>query len=131
MNYELGVMYFSNIFNGVAKEEEINDLNEYTSLLIGKMSDGTISYDEQDLLDNYINYLRDNILYLNLVNKYDKVVYIKNDLRLDEEGIAKEKGKVKVLSLTNKNNGIVLTSIILEVVITLGLIIGIFILALS
>lgn len=131
MNYELGVMYFSNIFNNVATEEEINKLNEYIEYLISKMSDETISYDEQELLDTYINYLRDNIKYIELVNKYDKVVYIKNDLRLDEEEIAKEKGEIKVLALNNKKSGIVLTSVILEVVITLGLIIGIFILALS
>lgn len=131
MNYELGVMFFSNVFNGVATEDEVNSLNEYIDLLIGKMSDGTISYDEQELLDNYINYLRDNLLYIDYVNKYDKVVYIKNDLRLEEEQIAKEKGEVKVLALNNRNNGIVLTSVILEVVITLGLIIGVFILALS
>lgn len=131
MNYELGVMYFSNIFNNVATEEEINKLNEYIEYLISKMSDETISYDEQELLDTYINYLRDNIKNIEIVNKYDKVVYIKNDLRLDEEEIAKEKGEIKVLALNNKNNGIVLTSVILEVVITLGLIIGIFILALS
>lgn len=131
MNYESGLMFFNNMVNGVAKEEEISMLNEYTDLLISKMSDDTISLDEQEFLDNYINYLRDIVSYMDLVDKYDKVIYIKNDLRLQEVEIAKEKGEVKVLKLNYPNNGIVLTSVILEVVVTLGIIIGILVLALN
>lgn len=131
MNYETGLMYFNNMVNGVAKDEEVSMLNEYTDLLIGKMSEDVISLDEQEFLDNYINYLRDIVSYMDLVDKYDKVIYIKNDLRLQEEQIAKEKGEVKVLKLNYPNNGIVLTSVILEVVITLGIVIGILVLALK
>lgn len=131
MNYEEGIKIFKGITENSTSIEEITVLNNYIEELITKFSDETISYDEQNLLDTYINYLRDTESFQDLVTKYDNVVYIKNNIRKSEEQIAHEKGNTKVLKLSNPNNGLVLTSVILEVVITLGLITAILILALT
>ena len=99
------------------------------------MSDNTISYDEQALLDVYTNYLRNNLIDMDIVNKYDEVINQKNNLNYGEENIAHKEGHHKVLIMEKKNgvnnNGIILTSVILEVSLLLGLTIAILILALS
>lgn len=116
-------------------DEEQNDLNGYISYLIGKMSDNTISYDEQALLDVYTNYLRNNLIDMDIVNNYDEEINKKTNLNYGEENIAHKEGHHKVLIMEKKNgvnnNGIILTSVILEVSLLLGLTIAILILALS
>ena len=116
-------------------EEEQNVLNGYINYLISKMSDNTISYDEQALLDVYTNYLRNNLINMDIVNNYDEVINQKNNLNYGEENIAHKEGNHKVLIMEKKNgvnnNGIILTSVILEVSLLLGLTIAILILALS
>ena len=116
-------------------EEEQNVLNGYINYLISKMSDNTISYDEQALLDVYTNYLRNNLINMDIVNNYDEVINQKNNLNYGEENIAHKEGRHKVLIMEKKNgvnnNGIILTSVILEVSLLLGLTIAILILALS
>ena len=116
-------------------EEEQNDLNGYINYLISKMSDNTISYDEQALLDVYTNYLRNNLINMDIINNYDEVINQKNNLNYGEENIAHKEGHHKVLIMEKKNgvnnNGIILTSVILEVSLLLGLTIAILILALS
>lgn len=125
-----------NILLGNNISEEVNNsLNAYISYLISKMNDEIISYEEQSLLDIYINYLRNNLYNMDLVNRYDNIITNKNILHHDEEHVAQHEGHAKVLRLEQKhgvnNNGIILTSIILEVSILIGLFIGILILALS
>lgn len=116
-------------------DEEQNDLNGYISYLIGKMSDNTISYDEQALLDVYTNYLRNNLIDMDIVNNYDEEINKKTNLNYGEENIAHKEGHHKVLIMEKKNgvnnNGIILTTVILEVSLLLGLTIAILILALS
>ena len=116
-------------------EEEQNVLNGYINYLISKMSDNTISYDEQALLDVYTNYLRNNLINMDIVNNYDEVINQKNNLNYSEENIAHKEGHHQVLIMEKKNgvnnNGIILTSVILEVSLLLGLTIAILILALS
>lgn len=131
MNYERAVNIFRNITLNAALNEEISLFNNYIEELIIRMKDETISLQEQNLLDLYINHLRDTVSYMDIVDKYDGVVFNKNSLNLTEEEVSREVGKKKVLELTTNSHGIVTTSIILEVVILLGIVASILILALS
>ena len=131
MNYERAIYLFKNITLDAASTEEIGMFNNYINELIDRMNDETISLQEQNLLDLYINHLRDTVSFMDIVDKYDNVVFKKNSLNITEEQVSREIGKKKVLELTTNSHGIVTTSIILEVVILFGLIVGILILALS
>ena len=129
---KLTVCYiFRNITLDAASTEEIGMFNNYINELIDSMNDETISLQEQNLLDLYINHLRDTVSYMDIVDKYDSVVFKKNSLNITEEQVSREVGKKKVLELTTNSHGIVTTSIILEVVILLGIVASILILALS
>lgn len=131
MNYERAIYLFRNITLDAASTEEIGMFNNYISELIDRMNDETISLQEQNLLDLYINHLRDTVSYMDIVDKYDSVVFKKNSLNITEEQVSREVGKKKVLELTTNSHGIVTTSIILEAVILLGIVASILILALS
>ena len=131
MNYERAIYIFRNITLDAASTEEIGMFNNYINELIDRMNDETISLQEQNLLDLYINHLRDTVSYMDIVDKYDSVVFKKNSLNITEEQVSREVGKKKVLELTTNSHGIVTTSIILEVVILLGIVVSILILALS
>lgn len=131
MNYERAIYIFRNITLDAASTEEIGMYNNYINELIDRMNDETISLQEQNLLDLYINHLRDTVSYMDIVDKYDSVVFKKNSLNITEEQVSREVGKKKVLELTTNSHGIVTTSIILEVVILLGIVASILILALS
>ena len=131
MNYERAIYIFRNITLDAASTEEIGMFNNYINELIDSMNDETISLQEQNLLDLYINHLRDTVSYMDIVDKYDGVVFKKNSLNITEEQVSREVGKKKVLELTTNSHGIVTTSIILEVVILLGIVVSILILALS
>ena len=131
MNYERAVNIFRNITLNAALNEEISIFNNYIEELIVRMKDETISLQEQNLLDLYINHLRDTVSYMDIVDKYDGVVFNKNSLNLTEEEVSREVGKKKVLELSVNTHGIVTTTIILEVVILFGVVASILILALS
>ena len=131
MNYERAIYIFRNITLDAATNEEIGMFNNYINELIDRMNDETISLQEQNLLDLYINHLRDTVSYMDIVDKYDSIVFKKNSLNITEEQVSREVGKKKVLELTTNSHGIVTTSIILEVVILLGIVASILILALS
>ena len=131
MNYERAIYIFRNITLDAASTEEIGMFNNYINELIDSMNDETISLQEQNLLDLYINHLRDTVSYMDIVDKYDGVVFKKNSLNITEEQVSREVGKKKVLELTTNSHGIVTTSIILEVVIFLGIVASILILALT
>ena len=131
MNYERAIYLFKNITLDAASTEEIGMFNNYINELIDSMNDETISLQEQNLLDLYINHLRDTVSFMDIVDKYDNVVFKKNSLNITEEQVSREVGKKKVLELTTNSHGIVTTSIILEVVILLGIVASILILALS
>lgn len=131
MNYEKAINIFRNITLDAVTSEEIGVFNNYVIELIDKMNDETISLQEQNLLDLYINHLRDTVSYMDIVDKYDGVVFKKNSLNITEEQVSREIGKKKVLELSTNSHGIVTTSIILEVVILLGIVASILILALS
>lgn len=135
MNIENASELVRNILVGNnISEDELNNLNNYINYLIDRMSDNTISYVEQDLLDVYTNFLRNNMINMDIVNKYDNVTNEKNNM-VSEEQIAQREGHSKIIKLEQKhqvnNNGIILTTVILEVSLLLGLTIAILILALS
>lgn len=129
-----------NILKRIANDEIItlemkNKLDGYCKWLISRMRDEVISRDEQTLLDCYINYLRATITNMDIVSDYDKVVEERNNPALNEEHKAQKEGHHKVLVMEKKNgfnnNGVILTTVILEVALLLGLTLAILILALS
>lgn len=128
------------IFQKIVKNEYItenmkNELNNYAKWLIGRMHDEIITTDEQTFLDLYVNYLRVSLINMDLVSDYDKVIEERNNPDLNEEHKAQKEGHHKVLLMEQKHrinsNGIILTTVILEVSLLLGLTLAILILALS
>lgn len=128
------------IFQKIVKNEYItenmqNELNDYAKWLVGRMRDEIITTDEQTFLDLYINYLRVSLINMDLVSDYDKVIEERNNPALNEEHKAQKEGHHKVLLMEQKHginsNGVILTTVILEVSLLLGLTLAILILALS
>lgn len=128
------------IFQKIVKNEYItenmkNELNNYAKWLIGRMHDEIITTDEQTFLDLYVNYLRVSLINMDLIYDYDKVIEERNNPALNEEHKAQKEGHHKVLLMEQKHrinsNGIILTTVILEVSLLLGLTLAILILALS
>lgn len=136
MSYEDAYNILKRIANDEIITAEMKDsLDGYCKWLISRMRDEVISRDEQTLLDCYINYLRANITNMDIVSDYDKVVEERNNPALNEEHKAQKEGHHKVLVMEKKNgfnnNGVILTTVILEVALLLGLTLAILILALS
>ena len=129
-----------NILKRLANDEIItlemkNKLDGYCKWLISRMRDEVISRDEQSLLDFYINYLRATITDMDIVSDYDKINEERNNPALNEEHKAQIEGHQKVRKLEQKHqinsNGVILTTVILEVSLLIGLTLAILILALS
>lgn len=136
MSYEDAYNILKRIANDEVITTEMKDsLDGYCKWLISRMRDEVISRDEQTLLDYYINYLRASITNMDIVSDYDKVVNERNNPALNEEHKAQKEGHYKVLVMEKKNgfnnNGVILTTVILEVSLLLGLTLAILILALS
>lgn len=136
MSYEDAYNILKRIANDEIITAEMKDsLDGYCKWLISRMRDEVISRDEQTLLDCYINYLRATITNMDIVSDYDKVVEERNNPALNEEHKAQKEGHHKVLVMEKKNgfnnNGVILTTVILEVALLLGLTLAILILALS
>lgn len=136
MSYEDAYNILKRIANDEVITTEMKDsLDGYCKWLISRMRDEVISRDEQTLLDYYINYLRASITNMDIVSDYDKVVEERNNPALNEEHKAQKEGHHKVLVMEKKNgfnnNGVILTTVILEVALLLGLTLAILILALS
>ena len=136
MSYEDAYNILKRIANDEIITAEMKDsLDGYCKWLISRMRDEVISRDEQTLLDCYINYLRANITNMDIFSDYDKVVEERNNPALNEEHKAQKEGHHKVLVMEKKNgfnnNGVILTTVILEVALLLGLTLAILILALS
>lgn len=136
MSYEEAYSILKRLANDeIITLEMKNKLDGYCKWLINRMRDEVISRDEQSLLDFYINYLRATITNMDIVSEYDKIVEEKNNPALNEEHKAQKEGHHKVLVMEKKNgfnnNGVILTTVILEVSLLLGLTLAILILALS
>lgn len=136
MTYEDAFKIFQKILNKEFITEYMqNELNDYAKWLIGRMREEVITTDEQHFLDLYTNYLRINIIGMDIVNDYDKINEERNNPALNEERKAQVEGHQKVYKLEHKHeinsNGVILTTVILEVSLLLGLTLAILILALS
>ena len=136
MTYEDAYRIFGKLINNeIVTQVMIDELNGYIQFLITRMKDEVISMDEQSLLDLYINYLRLNLTDMDIVEKYDKVVEEKNSPIFNEEHKAQKEGHHKVLLMEKRsrinNNGVIISTIIIEVALLLGLTTAILILALS
>ena len=136
MSYEDAYIILKKIINNdVITINMKEELDSYCKWLISRMHDGVITMDEQSLLDIYINYLRLNMTNMDIVDDYDKVIEEKNNPNLNEEHKAQLEGHKKIKQLERKNginsNGVILTTVILEVALLLGLTLAILILALS
>lgn len=58
MEYIEALNIYKEILNGNLSNKD--NLNKYMIVLLSKMENDTINYNEQNLLDNYINYLRES-----------------------------------------------------------------------
>ena len=136
MTYENAFKIFQKIIkNEYITENMQNELNDYAKWLISRMHDEVITTDEQYFLDLYTNYLRINLIGMDIVSDYDKINEERNNPALNEERKAQIEGHQKVYKLEHKNginsNGVILTTVILEVSLLLGLTLAILIIALS
>lgn len=136
MTYEDAFKIFQKILNNeFITEYTQNELNDYAKWLIGRMREEVITTDEQHFLDLYTNYLRINLIGMDIVSDYDKINEERNNPALNEERKAQVEGHQKVHKLEQKHeinsNGVILTTVILEVSLLLGLTLAILILALS
>ena len=136
MTYENAYKILKKLVNKELITEDMeNEINDYAKWLISRMRDEVITTDEQAFLDLYINYLRLSLINMDLVSSYDKVIEEKNNPALNEEHKAQREGHHKVLLMEQKHqinsNGVILTTVILEVSLLLGLTLAILILALS
>lgn len=136
MTYEDAFKIFQKILNKEFITEYMqNELNDYAKWLIGRMKEGIIATDEQYFLDLYTNYLRINLIGMDIVSDYDKINEERNNPALNEEHKAQVEGHEKVRKLEQKHqinsNGVILTTVILEVSLLIGLTLAILILALS
>lgn len=136
MTYENAFKIFQKIIkNEYITENMQNELNDYAKWLISRMRDEVITTDEQYFLDLYTNYLRINLIGMDIVNDYDKINEERNNPALNEEHKAQVEGHEKVRKMEQKHqinsNGVILTTVILEVSLLLGLTLAILILALS
>ncbi|MDD4706001.1 MAG: hypothetical protein PHS24_02145 [Bacilli bacterium] len=117
--------------------ENIGDLYTLTDVLLLKMSKGRLSYDQQNILDTYIYYLKDKFEDKGLskkedwiLNKYNKIVAQKQ-ADLEKEHF-NEDIRIKQLKFKEKQDstrGAITSVAVLEVTILLGLLISVLALA--
>ena len=136
MTYEEAISTYKKLLNnGIVTKKMKDDLNNYTLWLITRMRDNIINRNEQDFLELYIGDLRSSLTDMDIVEEYDKVGRERNNPDLNEERKAQIEGHNKMIILEKKagvnNNGIILSTVIIEVSLLLGLTTAILILALS
>ena len=118
--------------------ESVKDLNVFINDALLEMEEGTISYDKQNSVDTYIYYLKDKKLNetlfpeeVKVLDKYDNIIDERNRILREEEALL-EKAEIKKLKLTNLANntrGGIVSVIILEVTVLLGILISVLALA--
>ncbi len=109
----------------VLTSEEINQLNNFVNLGLNQMEDETINYDHQNSIDMYIEYLKTKEM--NLTTEESQIIFkYANIIEAKEKSLNKkiEKQAVKKLTVLN-TNGAVITVVILEVTILLGMLISV------
>ncbi|HHX33518.1 MAG TPA: hypothetical protein GX713_04785 [Mollicutes bacterium] len=118
--------------------ESVKDLNVFINDALLEMEEGIISYDKQNSVDTYIYYLKDKKLNetlfpeeVKVLDKYDNIIDERNRILREEEALL-EKAEIKKLKLTNLANntrGGIVSVIILEVTVLLGILISVLALA--
>lgn len=109
----------------VLTSEEINQLNNFVNLGLNQMEDETINYDHQNSIDMYIEHLKTKEM--NLTTEESQIIFkYANIIEAKEKSLNKkiEKQAVKKLTVLN-TNGAVITVVILEVTILLGMLISV------
>lgn len=118
--------------------ESVKDLNVFINDALLEMEEGIISYDKQNSVDTYVYYLKDKKLNetlfpeeVKVLDKYDNIIDERNRILREEEALL-EKAEIKKLKLTNLANntrGGIVSVIILEVTVLLGILISVLALA--
>ena len=118
--------------------ESVKDLNVFINDALLEMEEGIISYDKQNSVDTYIYYLKAKKLNetlfpeeVKVLDKYDNIIDERNRILREEEALL-EKAEIKKLKLTNLANntrGGIVSVIILEVTVLLGILISVLALA--
>lgn len=125
----------SKLYDGMALSiEELNRLHSFMLTGLNKMLEEELHYDYQNTIDIYIVYLEDKEILSELTKeekqilfKYREIIRERERKLAQEESIAKENGEIKELKFlpTDLNtNGAVVTIVILEVTLLLGILIS-------
>lgn len=71
-----------------------------------KFANGTITYDEQNVLDGYVEEVKNSSTPedQNIVRRYNEIINKKHSETLEREKVAKEQGRIKVLEKNQSNN---------------------------
>lgn len=71
-----------------------------------KFANGTITFDEQNVLDGYVEEVKNSNVpeEQNIVRKYNEIINKKRSETLEKEKVAKEQGQIKVLEKKQSNN---------------------------
>ncbi len=133
-NRLLSLIYRKNTLQG----ESIKDLYIFVDNALIKLEKGSISYEEQNSIETYIYYLKTKKITEKLypkefkvLEKYDEIIDNKNRLRREKEAfyINEETKKLKLTNLLNNTKNGIISVVILEVTLLLGILISIIALA--
>lgn len=132
-NRFLGMLYSGDKLT----EENLKDLYSYVNASLVDMEQESLDYDKQNSLDIYIYYLKDKMQNNELNNEENKIlshyeeIIIKINQEIEKENLNEiNKGKVlKLISKENSTRGAIVTVVILEVTILLGILISVVALA--
>lgn len=118
--------------NSIGKEKT-SAMEVYARKLIGKMQANDISFDDQNAIDCYIEYLKEqsplSSLEEDIISEYDNEV---NKKKMSELAREKEANDQKVLTLQKiDSKGAITTITILEVTVALGMLVSILAIALK
>lgn len=71
-----------------------------------KFANGTITYDEQNVLDGYVEEVKNSSTPedQNIVKRYNEIINKKRSETIEREKVAKEQGRIKVLEKKQSNN---------------------------
>ncbi len=71
-----------------------------------KFANGTITYDEQNVLDGYVEEVKNSSTPedQNIVRRYNEIINKKHSETMEREKVAKEQGRIKVLEKKQSNN---------------------------
>lgn len=132
-NRFLGMLYSDDKLT----KENYQDLYLYVNTLLINMQEENLEYDKQNSIDIYIYYLKDrkqndllNEEENNILKKYKNIIIKKNQQLENQKKSETDKiKKLKLLSKQNSTRGAIISVVILETTILLGILISIIALA--